>query len=413
MSEVSNRSVLKRLSISVVVVAVILVISFGVIRLRSASPVVDRAALQLITVQSGPMICRVEGLGTLVPEETRWVAAGTDGHVDQIFLRPGAHVKTDTVILQLSNPDLNRQLTDAELSMKKSEAELANLRVQLQVQLLNERALEAQLESDATGAKLEADRDESLLKMQLGSAMNAKISRARANSLATRLQIEKEKLAIADEARQAQLTAKQAEVAEIQALYDLRNEQKEALQVRAGSEGALEDLSIGAGQQVTTGTVLARVTNSTRMMARIHIPENQFSRIDVNQAAEITVQNRNYAARVAHIDPNVQNGTISVDLKFEKAQPRDARTDLSTSATIETEKILQAVYVKYPLQTHANAPLSVYKLSADGKEAQRVQVTLGKSSTESVQIEEGLRPGDQIVVSDMSAWSRYDHVALK
>ena len=197
MSEVSRRSVFKRLVIPAATVAVVPVISFGVLKLRSASPAVDRAALLFVTVQSGPMICRVEGLGTLVPEETRWVAAGTDGHVDQIFLRPGAHVKADTVILQLSNPDLNRQLTDAELAMKKSEAELANLRVQLQAQLLNERALVAQLESDVTEAKLVADRDESLLKMQVGAAMNAKISRARVNSLATLLQIEKEKLAIA------------------------------------------------------------------------------------------------------------------------------------------------------------------------------------------------------------------------
>jgi HlyD family secretion protein len=412
-SEAVRRSVLKRLVISAVFVAVILVISFGVLKLRSASPVVDRAALQFVTVQAGPMICRVEGLGTLVPEETRWVAAGTDGHVDQIFLRPGAHVKTDTVILQLSNPDLNRQLTDAELAMKKSEAELANLRVQLQAQLLNERALEAQLESDVTEAKLEADRDESLLKMQVGAAMNAKISRARANSLATRLQIEKEKLAIAEEARQAQLTAKQAEVSQMQALYDLRNEQKDSLLVRAGTEGVLEEVSIGAGQQVTSGTVLARVTNSARMMARIHIPENQFSRIDVNQAAVITLQNRNYAGKVAHIDPNVQNGTISVDLKFTGKQPREARSDSSASGTIETGKIPQAVYVKYPLQSRADAPLSLFRVSPDGQQAQRVKVTLGQSSTDSVQIAEGLRPGESIIVSDMSAFSRYDHVALK
>jgi HlyD family secretion protein len=187
-----TRSLFVRLTLPVLELVAVLAITLAVARLRSAIPVVERSALQVITVESGPMVCRVEGLGSLVPEDVRWLAAGTDGRVDEIFLRPGAHVHRDTVILQLSNPDLERQITDSELAMKKSEAELANLRVQLQAQLLNEKALEAQLESDATQAKLEAERDESLFKNELGTAMNAKISRARADSLATRLQIEKE-----------------------------------------------------------------------------------------------------------------------------------------------------------------------------------------------------------------------------
>ncbi|HEY4979071.1 MAG TPA: HlyD family efflux transporter periplasmic adaptor subunit, partial [Candidatus Acidoferrum sp.] len=321
-----RRSILWRLTVPVLFLVIVAGVSFGVLRLRSASPSIDRNALQVVTVESGSLVCRAEGLGALVPEEVRWLAAGTDGRVDQIFLRPGAHVKPDSVIMQLSNPDLNRQLTDAELSMKKSEAELANLRVQLQAQLLNERALEAELEAQSTESKLQADRDDALFKMQVGASMNAKISRARADSLNTRLQIEKEKVAISDEARQAQLAAKQAEVAQIQALYELRNEQKAALLVRAGIDGVLEEVAIGAGQQINTGTILARVTNSSRLMARIHIPEAQFSHIDVNQPATITVQNHDYPARVVHIDPNVQNGTISIDLKFVGPQPREARS---------------------------------------------------------------------------------------
>ncbi len=408
-----RRSILWRLTVPVLILVVIAGVSFGVIRLRSAAPAIDRNALQIITVQSGSLICRAEGLGTLVPEEVRWLAAGTDGRVDQIFLRPGAHVKPDSVLMQLSNPDLNRQLTDAELSMKKSEAELANLRVQLQAQLLNERALEAQLEAEATESKLQADRDDALFKMQVGAAMNAKISRARADSLNTRLQIEKEKVAISDEARQAQLAAKQAEVAQIQALYELRNEQKTALLVRAGMDGVLEEVAIGVGQQVNTGTILARVTNSARLMARVHIPEGQFNHIDVNQAAVITVQNHDYPARVVHIDPNVQNGTISIDLKFAGAQPREARSDLSASGSIDTEKIQRATIVKWPLQTHSDAPLFVYRISPDGKEAQRVQVVLGRASNDSVQITEGLQPGDNIIISDMAPWSRYNHLQIK
>ncbi len=408
-----SRPLFLRLVLPVSVLGVCMAISFGVLRLRSASPTLDKTSLQLVTVESGPMICRVDGLGTLVPEDVRWLSAGTDGRVDQIFMLPGAHVKPDTVILALSNPDLDRQITDAELAMKKSEAELANLRVQLQAQLLNEKALEAQLESDATQAKLESERDDALLKAQLGTVMNAKISRAKADSLATRLQIERERLGISAEARQAQLTAKQAEVAQMQALYSLRVQQKEALMVRAGMTGILEEISIGIGQQVGPGTILARVANSARLMARIHIPEGQASSIEVNQLASVTLQDHSYPAKVFHIDPNVQNGTVTVDLKFTGPQPREARTDLSASGSVNVETIPVTTFVKWPLQSHAGAPVSVFKVADDGKQASRVEVVLGRSSDDRVQIAQGLLPGDRIIVSDMSSWHRYDHLQIK
>ena len=413
MTRFLSRPVLVRFVLPVFVLGACMAISFGVLRLRSASPSVDKTSLQFATVESGSMICRVDGLGSLVPEDVRWLSAGTDGHVDQIFLLPGAHVKPDTVILELSNPDLDRQIIDAELAMKKSEAELANLRVQLQAQLLNEKALEAQLESDATQAKLEADRDAALLKNQLGTEMNAKISRAKADSLATRLQIERERLAISAEARQAQLTAKQAEVSQMQALYSLRIEQKQALMVRAGMTGILEEISIGLGQQVGPGTILARVANSARLMARIHIPEAQASDIEINQPATITLQDHSYPAKVAHIDPNVENGTVSVGLKFIGPQPREARTDLSASGSIDVDSIPHTTFVKWPLQTHNGAPVSLYKVSDDGTQASRVEVTLGRSSDDSVQIAQGLQPGDRIIVSDMSSWHRFPHLQLK
>jgi len=397
----------------VLVLAACLIISFGVLRLRSASPIVDQSALQVVTVESGPMICRVEGLGTLVAEDVRWLSAGTEGRVDQIFLRPGAHVRRDTVILLLSNFDLDRQITDAELAMKKSEAELANLRVQLQAQLLNEKALEAQLEADATQAKLEAERDEALFKNQLGTTMNAKISRARADSLATRLKIEREKLGIAEEARQAQLTAKQAEVAQMQALYSLRSQQKDSLLVRAGMDGVLEEVSVGNGQQIGPGTILARVANSSRLMARVHVPEALAGNIELNQIATVTLQERSYPAKVAHVDPNVQNGTVSIDLKLSGPQPREARTDLSASGAIEVDRIPLTTFVKYPLKTREGLPLSLFKLSDDGKEARRVEVTLGRVSDDRVQIAQGLLPGDRIIVSDMSPWHRYKLLQLK
>jgi HlyD family secretion protein len=408
-----SRPLVFRWTLPVLLLALSMAVSFGVLRVRSASPAVDKSSLQVASVESGPMDCRVAGLGTLVPEDVRWLSAGTDGHVDQILLLPGAHVRPETLILDLSNPDLDREIVDAELAMKKSEAELANLRVQLQAQLLNEKAVEAQLEADLTQAKLEADRDEALFKAQLGTEMATKISRAKANSLATRLEIERERVGISAEARQAQLTAKQAEVAQMQALYSLRTEQKSALLVRAGMTGVLEEVSVGIGQQVGPGTVLARVANSARLMARIHVPEAQASSVEKDQSAFVNLQDRGYPAKVFRIDPNVQNGTVSIDLKFVGPQPREARNDLSASGTIAVERIPRTTFVKWPLRSKGDAPLAVFKLSDDGQQADRVEVVLGRASDDRVQIAQGLEPGDRIIVSDMSPWRRYQHLQLK
>ena len=313
---------------AVVVLVGAVVVTMGVSRLKSASPMVDRSAIQIVTVRRGPVTRKVQGLGVLVPEEVRWLAAATEGHVEQVMLRAGARVKPNTVILQLSNPDLDHQLVDGELATKKSEAELANLRVQLESQLLNEKALEAQLQSEATESRLQAERDEALLKMQLGTAMNAKISRARAESMTTRLQLEKERLTIADEAGRAQLAAKQAEVAQVRALYALKMQQKEALQVHAGIAGVLEEVTVDAGQQVAPGTNLAKIRSSARLMARLHVPEWQSRDLQLNPKAQIELQDRPYSGHVARIDPSVQNGAVDVDVKVDGAPPSGVRTDL-------------------------------------------------------------------------------------
>jgi HlyD family secretion protein len=404
---------IRRAIYAIVVLVAAVGVTMGVSRLKSASPMVDRSAIQIATVRRGLMTRKVQGLGVLVPEEVRWLAAATEGHVDQVTLRAGARVKPTTVILQLSNPDLDHQLVDAELATKKSEAELSNLRVQLESQLLNEKALEAQLQSEATEARLQAERDEALLKMQLGTAMNAKISRARADSLVTRLQLEKQKLAIADEARQAQLAAKQAEVAQVQALYALKMQQVEALQVHAGIAGVLEEVTVDAGQRVALGTNLAKVTSSARLMARLHVPESQSRDIHLNQKAQIEVQDRPYSGHVARVGSGVQNGAVDVEVKMDGAQPAGARTDLTVDGTIEVEHLADAVYLGQALPARPNSRVPLFKLVEDGNEAQRVMVELGNTSIDGVEIVSGLQPGDRVIVSDMSTWSKYDRVLVK
>lgn len=408
-----SRRALLWFSFPVVVIVAVAAFTIGTSRLKSAAPVVDRSVLQIETVRRGPLVRHVSGLGVFVPEETRWIAAETSAHVDQVLLRAGAKVKPESVLLQMSNPDLERQVLDAELATKKVEAELANLRVQLQAQLLNEHSTEAQLQADLTEANLQAERDESLQKEGIGSKMTAKISKARADSLATRLQLEKEKLAIAEEARQAQLAAKQAEVAQVQALYDLKLHQKESLVVRAGISGILDEVSVDAGQQINAGANLARVTSSERLVARIHVPESQAGDVRIRQRAALQMQDRKFAGQVIHVDPAVQNGAISVDIKADGGQTSGAHSGVSVDGTIETDHVPNAIYLPQELQARADAAMPMFKVSDDGTEARRVTVQLGRVSEDGTEILSGLAPGDRVIVSDMSTWKRYDQVRLQ
>jgi HlyD family secretion protein len=387
--------------------------SIGLFRPYPQSPVVKRTAIKLQTVRRGPMIRKIQGPGVLVHENTHWLTAAADARVDRVMARAGQRVNAETVILQLGNPDLDRQLLDSELATKKTEAELANLRVQLQSQLLNERAVAAQLESDAAEARLQADRDEALLKMDLGAAMNAKISRSRANSLHTRLEFENQKLAISEEARQAQLAAKQAEVAQVQALYALKLQQKESLLVRAGISGVLEEVSVDVGQQVAPGADLARVTDSARLMARLHVPETHARDIHLNQEVEIAISNRSVKGHVARIDPELQNGAVNVDVRIDGRQPQGARSDLAVDGTIEVEQLPDVLYLAEPITGHADTQAPLFRVSTDGTNAERVLVQYGRVSSDGVEIADGLEAGDTVIVSDMSAWGKYDHIQLK
>ncbi|GAC1617404.1 MAG: HlyD family efflux transporter periplasmic adaptor subunit [Candidatus Acidiferrum sp.] len=405
--------VLRWFSYGAVGLAGVAVGSLGLWRGHPQSPSVERNAVKLETVERGPMIRKIQGAGVLIPENTRWLAAVTDGHVDRVLARPGERVRPETLILRLSNPDLDRQLVDSEWATKKTEAELANLRVQLQSQLLNERAIAAQLESDAAEARLQADRDEALLKLQVGAALNAKISRSRANSLRTRLEIENEKLAISEEARQAQLAAKQAEVAQIQALYALKMQQKESLLVRAGIYGVLEEVSVDAGQQVGPGTNLARVTDSARLIARIHVPEAEAQYVQLNQKAHVAISDQTVSGHVARIDPAVQNGTVNVDVSMDGRQPHGSRSELAVDGTIEVEKLQNVLHLSSPLQGRPDTQVPLFRVSADGTNAERVMVQYGRISSDGVEIADGLEAGDTVIVSDMSAWGKYDHVQLK
>jgi len=402
----------KRIAMIVGAVVVIVLVTLGLSRLQPAPPSVERATVWVDTVKRGEMLRQVRGLGTLVPEEIRWLPAETQGRVEQIILRPGAVVQPDSVILVLSNPEVERQALDAELQFKATEAEMANLHVQLESTLLNQRAQAANIQAEYHQAKLQAEVDEQLAKEGLGSALNYRRSKVRADEFALRTELEQKRLAIAADAVKAQLAVQQARMDQFRALAGLRKQQLDALRVRAGMAGVLQLVPLDVGQQVAPGTNLARVANPARLKAEIRIPETQAKDVLIGQKAQIDTRNGIVAGRVTRIDPAVQQGTVLVDVSLEGDLPQGARPDLSVDGTIEIERLADVLYVGRPVQGQPNSQVGLFKLVEGGREAVLTTVKLGRSSVSTIEVVEGLKVGDQVVLSDMSAWDANKRIRL-
>ena len=403
---------IRRIIYVLLIAAAVPLITWGLSRLKPAAPTVERATVWLDTVKRGPMLRNVRGLGTLVPEEILWIPATTDGRVEQRLALPGIWLKPDTVILILSNPELQQATLDAEWKLKGAEAESANLRVKLQSDRLNQQAQAATVRSDYHQAKLQADRDAELNKLGLLANLNMTLSKAKAEELGNRDQIEQKRLEIGTEAIQAQLAVQQATVEQLRALYQLKLSQVAALKVRAGVEGMLQQVPVDVGQRVAIGTNLARVAQPKRLKAELKIAETQAKDIQIGQRAEIDTRNGIIYGRVSRIDPAVQNGTVTVDAKLEGELPQGARPDLSVDGTIEIEKLTDVLFVGRPTFGQPNSQVGLFRLERDGSTAIRVQVKLGRSSVNTIEILEGLRVGDQVILSDMSAWDAYDRIRL-
>jgi HlyD family secretion protein len=408
----ARRRRIRRIIYGLLVLAAIPLITWALSRLKPAAPTVERATVWLDTVKRGPMLRNVRGLGTLIPEDILWIPATTDGRVEQRLALPGTWLKPDTVIFILSNPELQQTTLDAEWKLKAAEAESTNLRVKLQSERLNQQALAATMRSDYQQAKLQADRDAELNKLGLLANLNMALSRTKAEDLANRDQIEQKRLEIGTEAIQAQLAVQKATVEQLRALYQLKLSQVEALKVRAGVEGMLQQLQVDVGERVAIGTKLARVAQPKKLKAELKIPETQAKDIQIGQKAEIDTRNGIIAGRVSRIDPAVVSGTVTVDAKLEGELPQGARPDLSVDGTVEIEKLTDVLYVGRPTYGQTNSQVGLFKLEPDGKGAIRVQVKLGRSSVNTIEILEGLRVGDQVILSDMSAWDAYDRIRL-
>jgi HlyD family secretion protein len=400
---------------SIAIVAVLIaipLITVGLNRLKPAAPTVERSSVWVDTVKRGPMLRQVRGLGTLVPEEILWIPAVQDGRVEKLQLRPGARVNKNSIIMELSNPELTLAMLDAEWQVKIAEATYADLKVKLETSQLEQRARTAQLESEYTRAKLQYDRDDKLSQEGLTSELTVQLSKASSEELKKRFEIEEKRLEISGDSIAAQLASQRVQIEKLKAAYQLKKEQVEGLKIRAGADGVLQEMTLQVGQRVTPGTILAKVAQPQKLKAELKIAETQAKDIVIGQLAVIDTRNGTVDGRVSRIDPAVVNGTVTVDVRLEGKLPDGARPDLSVDGTVEIERLNDVVFVGRPVFGQANSLVTLFRLDPATKEANRVQVKLGRSSVNTIEILEGLSVGDQVILSDMSAWDAHNRIKL-
>ena len=404
---------IRRIAIAVGGALVLGLVTLGLSRLKPAPPSVERATVWIDTVKRGEMLRNVRGVGTLVPEEIRWIPAVTEGRVERLVLQAGTRVTPDSVILELTNPELTLAVQDAESQAKVGRAQLTELRVRLASQRLDQQAVLARVESQCNQARLKAEANEQLAVEGLVAAIDLKIARETAIETTEQLRIERERLASANEAVKAQLDAKGMEVEQKEALARLKRSQLDALHVRAGMAGVLQLVAVEVGQRVAPGANLARVAQPARLKAVVKVPETQAKDIQLGQRASIDTRNGVIPGHVTRIDPAVNEGTVSVDVGLDGALPSGARPDLTVDGTIELERLANVLHVGRPAQGQGDSQVGLFRLEPVGKIATRVKVRLGRASVSSIEVVDGLKEGDQVILSDTSAWDAFDRIRLE
>jgi HlyD family secretion protein len=383
-------------------------------RLKRAAPEVDRAIFYIDTVKRGTFPRQVRGMGKLVPEEIRWVPAVTDGRVEKKVLEAGARVTPETVLIELSNPQLQQETVNAEWDWKAEESSYTDLEVRLHREQLSQQAEMAKLESDRQQAVLTYDAHLDLAQSGLYPSLDLKRDKANADQLSNRLEIEKKQSAIYVESARAQLAEKRTRVDQRKALYSLKKSQLDQLRVRAGVEGVLQQILVEVGERVAQGAKLARVANPNKLKAELNVPETQAKDIQIGQEVSIDMRNNILVpGKVSRIDPAVKDGTVAVDACLDGELPKGARPDLSVDGTIVLERLVNVVYIGHPVQGQPDSQVSLFKLDPDGKRAERVPVKLGRSSVSIIEVREGLKPGDRVILSDMSEYDIVDSIRLK
>jgi HlyD family secretion protein len=408
---VARNKKIKRFVAAILVLIALGAVTLGLSHMKPAAPSVDRATALIDTVKRGDIVRQVHGIGTLVPEQVRWIPASNDGIIEEVKAHAGDKVTANTVILIMSNPDVRQRATDAELALKGAEADLANLRASLQTDILNQQAAQAGVESEYNRAKLDFEANQELNKDGLVADLILKKSQESARELAQKNEMEKKKVAVNSQSADARIAAQQARVDQFRVAYELRLKQLDELNVRAGAAGVVQQVPVEAGQHVAPGTILAKVAEPGRLKAEVQIAETQMKDVVPGLPASIDTRNGIISGQVIRIDPAAVNGTVKVDVQLNGEYPKGVRPDLSVDGTIDLEHLTQILYVGRPAYGQADTTVGMFRLMANG-EAVRVQVKLGRTSVNQVEIVDGLREGDQVVLSDMSAWDAYDRVRL-
>ena len=410
---VARKRRVRRIAYGVIGLAVVVLTTVGLSHLKVAPPSVDAGTVWHDTVKRGPMLRDVRGLGTLVPENIVWIPAATDGRIDKRDVLPGTPVRPDTVLVEMSDPLLQQGLADAEYQLKAAQADHDSLKVKLETALLDQRSTAATVASQYHQDKLQAEVDEKLVKDGLLSDLTFRLAQVKAQESATRNEIEQQRLSVDAENERAQLAAQQAKIDQFQALYNLKKTQVDQLRVRAGMHGVLQLLPVEVGQRVTAGTNLARVSDPTRLKAEIKIAETQAKDVAIGQRAEIDTHNGVIPGHVIRIDPSAVNGTVAVDVKLDGPLPQGAVPDLSVDGTITLERLADVLYVGRPAFGQPNSTITLFKYEPDEKYADKVQVKIGRTSVNTVEVLDGLKVGDEVILSDMSRWDAVDRIRLQ
>ena len=399
----------------VLTVLAVAAVSVGVLRLKPAAPTVERGTVWTDTVKRGPMLRQVRGLGSLVPtqESVRQIPAETEATVVRIRLLPGSQVKADDILLEMSNPQTEQAAVDAELQLKAAQAEYQSLRVKLESDMMNQKAGAATVHADDAQAQRQADTDKALYQLGVISGLAYKSSKDKADELTTRNDLENQRLTANQRAIESQMAESQAKVDQMHTLAQLKQKQLDALRVRAGIDGVLVDLPLQVGQHVLPGTMLAKVVEPDHLMATLKVAETQARDVQIGEPASIDTHNGVISGTVMRVDPAVQNGTVTVDVKLTGELPKGARPDLSVDGTIDLERMDNVLYVGRPAFGQENSTITLFKLNPDGQGALRVPVKVGRASVNSIQLIEGLREGDTVILSDMSRWDNTDRIRLE
>jgi HlyD family secretion protein len=412
---VKAHKIRRRIMIGGAAVVGLAAITIGLARLKPALPTVARNSVWIEAVKRGPLLRQVRGLGTLVPEDISWIAARNDARVDKIVIWPGTEVNADTVILTLTNPELQQAALDADAAVTSAQARLVNLRAQLQGQSLERRAALTLAEGERDAANAERDVNERLAKEGLIAALDLKKSQITAREKTAAFEIEKQRYDFTQQAIEPQLAVAQSDLDQAKAQAALKHSQVDALQVRAGMKGVLQQIAVAVGQQVTAGTNLARVADPMKLKAQIKIAETQARDIKIGESASIDTRTSGIVlGKVSRVDPAVQQGTVLVDVSFgENVLPKTVRSDLGVEGTIELERLTDVIYVGRPAFGQDESTIGLFKLTPDGNEAVRTKVALGRGSVNAIEIRSGLQPGDQVILSDTSAYDNQERIRLR